>query len=80
MAYDPGPRPGEIPPPSEELHIPGPSYLPVLVAAGLTGSLVGVVVSIPLFAAGTLLFLVATVLWIREARSEYGELPLKHHD
>jgi len=66
------------PRPSEEIHLPGPSYLPVFVALGATLALVGVVISIPMFVIGVIVFLVPTVLWIREAREEFQALPLEH--
>ena len=66
------------PPPSEDIHLPGPSYLPALVALGITVALVGVLLSWFLFAAGVILFVIPLVLWIREAREELAELPLEH--
>ena len=66
------------PPPSEDIHLPGPSYLPALVALGITVALVGVLLSWFVFAAGVILFVIPLVLWIREAREELAELPLEH--
>lgn len=66
------------PRPSEEIHLPGPSYLPVFVALGATLALVGVVISIPMLVVGVIVFLVPTVLWIREAREEFRALPIEH--
>ena len=66
------------PPPSEQLHLPGPSYLPALVALGTTIALVGVVLAWALFAIGMAILVVALVRWIREARAEMAELPLEH--
>jgi hypothetical protein len=69
---------GTLPPPSEEVHLPEPSYLPALVALGLTLALVGVVLTWFLTALGVVIFLVATVRWIRQTREEMAELPLEH--
>ena len=66
------------PPPSEDIHLPGPSSLPALVALGITVALVGVLLSWFVFAAGVILFVIPLVLWIREAREELAELPLEH--
>ena len=66
------------PPPTEEVHLPGPSYLPVIVAAGITLVVIGVVISPYLVTAGVVMFLVATVRWIRETREDMAELPLEH--
>jgi hypothetical protein len=69
---------GTLPPPSEEVHLPEPSYLPALVALGLTLALVGVVLTWFLTCLGVVIFLVATVRWIRQTREEMAELPLEH--
>ena len=66
------------PPPSEQLHLPGPSYLPALVALGTTIALVGVILAWALFAIGMAILVVALARWIREARAEMAELPLEH--
>jgi hypothetical protein len=69
---------GEAPPPGEPVHLPGPSYLPVIVAAGVALMVSGVVVLWVLSVAGALIALFAVVRWIRETREEIGELPLEH--
>jgi hypothetical protein len=68
----------EIAPPSEEVHLPGPSYLPVWTAFGLTIGLVGVLLSWVLCGIGVLIALVAIVRWIRETRADISDLPLEH--
>ena len=71
--------PDESPsPPGEAVHLPGPSYLPVIVAAGITIGVVGVVLSWILVAIGALITLVAVVRWVRQTRGEMAELPLEH--
>ncbi len=72
------PQGGHVPPPGEPIHLPDPSYLPVLVAAGTTIAIIGVVVNLVIFAIGLLITLVATVRWIRQTREEMAELPLEH--
>ncbi len=69
---------GGLPPASEQIHLPDPTYLPVIVAFGLTIAIVGVVMSWWVFGFGMLIFLVAAVMWIRDAREEMAELPLGH--
>lgn len=72
--------PGEevVPQAGEQLHLPGPSYLPVVVAAGITIALVGVVFNWYVFGLATLVTVVAIVRWIRETREDIAELPLEH--
>lgn len=74
-----GEIPGElVPPASEQVHLPGPSYLPVVVAGGVTLALVGVVISFVVMAIGLLITVVGIVRWVRETREEIAELPLEH--
>jgi hypothetical protein len=65
-----------VPPPAEQIHLPDPSYQPVLVALGITIAVVGVVLSWIVFAIGMIIFLVPAIRWIRSARSDMAELPL----
>lgn len=69
---------GQAPPAGEPIHLPDPSYLPVLVAAGVTIAVVGVVINMVLLAIGLLITLVATVRWIGQTRADIAELPLEH--
>ena len=70
----------EVPPVGEEIHLPGPSVLPVLSAIGITLALVGITTYIVFTIAGGLLTLVCVVRWIKETRQEIDELPLDAHD
>ena len=65
---------GTLPPPSEEVHLPEPSYLPPLVALGLTIALLGVILT----GIGLVIAVVAIWRWIRLTREEMAELPLEH--
>ena len=69
---------GPLPPPAEEIHLPDPSFLPVLVALGTTIAVVGVVFSWIIVGIGVLIALVALIRWIRLTREEMAELPLEH--
>jgi hypothetical protein len=70
----------EVPPPGEEIHLPGGSIQPLLLTVGLTVALVGVTTSIFLVIAGAILAVVVVIAWIRDARREIAELPLEHAD
>jgi tetrahydromethanopterin S-methyltransferase subunit C len=67
-----------VPPSGEEIHIPGPSLQPIVLTLGLTMTLVGVTVSTVLVVAGLVLTVVTIVVWVRDARREFAELPLEH--
>jgi len=69
----------EIPPAGEEIHLPGPTVLPLLTAAGITLAIVGVTTSLILVIGGGVLTLVCVVRWIMDTRREVDELPLDSH-
>lgn len=69
---------GEVPPPGEAIHLPGPSYLPVIVALGFTIALVGIVLNWFVFGAGVLITLYAILRWVGDTRRDIAELPLEH--
>jgi hypothetical protein len=68
----------EAPPVGEVIHLPGPTYLPVVVAAGIATAVVGVVQMWPLVALGLVVTVVAVWRWIKDTRRDISELPLEH--
>ena len=66
----------EIPPAGEEIHLPGPSMMPILTAVGITLALVGVTTFIELTIAGIVLTVWCIIRWIRDTRRDVDELPL----
>jgi uncharacterized membrane protein len=68
-----------VPPPAELIHLPEPSYLPIVLAFGIMVALVGVLLSLVLKIIGLIIILVALIRWIRSAREQMSELPLEHH-
>jgi hypothetical protein len=70
----------EVPPAGEEIHLPGPSLLPVLTALGITLALIGITTFIELTVIGGVLTIGCIVRWIKEARHELDELPLDAAD
>ncbi len=68
----------EVPPPGEEIHLPGGSIQPLLLTVGLTVALVGVTTSIFLVIAGAILAVAVILVWIRDTRRDIDELPLEH--
>jgi hypothetical protein len=65
-------------PAGEAIHLPGPSYQPVLLAAGISLAVIGVVISPILIVIGVVVFVIVLRGWIRDTRREIGELPLEH--
>jgi len=69
----------EVPPAGEEIHLPGPSIQPLLLAFGITISIVGITTFFVLVVAGVVLSLGTILVWIRRTRRDIDELPLEHH-
>jgi hypothetical protein len=67
-----------VPPPGEAIHLPEPSYLPAVLALGLTIALVGLILTFVITAIGAIIVAVALFRWIGQARTEMSELPLEH--
>ena len=66
------------PPVGEELHLPEPSLVPILNAAGVALALVGLTITFYVTAVGVVLFLFTLVRWIRDTTHEISELPAEH--
>jgi hypothetical protein len=65
-------------PAGEPIHLPGPSYLPVLTAFGISIAIVGVVILWVLTVIGGVIAVYSIYRWIRSTRSDISELPLEH--
>ncbi len=68
----------DVPEPGEPVHLPEPSYLPVLMAFAITVVVVGVVLNWFIVGIGVVIFLVVLVRWVRAVRREMADLPLEH--
>lgn len=67
------------PPVGEEIHLPGPSFIPVACAGGITLIVVGTTIGYVWIALGLIIFLVSTGLWIRDTIRDVDALPEEHH-
>ncbi len=74
----PDAEPAEAPPAGEEFHLPGPSFLPIIMAVGITLAVIGITIQVLITVVGVIIFLVTLVRWLREVREEIAELPLEH--
>jgi hypothetical protein len=68
----------DVPPVGEEVHLPGPTILPVLTAVGITLALIGITTFIEFTVVGVILTLWCMGRWIKDTRREVDELPLDH--
>lgn len=77
------PRPGEqstpAPPVGEEVHLPGPTILPLVSAIGITLIVIGTTLGWFLSGIGLAILLLALVRWIRDTRRDVSALP-EHHE
>jgi hypothetical protein len=71
-------REQEAPPVGEQVHMPEPSLLPVLNAAGLAAAIIGITISPVLIVGGGVLFIVTAIKWARDTRRDIDALPLDH--
>jgi hypothetical protein len=67
-----------VPPVGEEIHMPAPSILPLVNAAGLALTIVSLTMSWYLVAVGLIIFLTTTIRWIADVRRDIADLPLDH--
>ena len=69
----------DAPPAGEEIHLPGPSVIPLLNAVGITLMVIGTTVFPPIpIVIGAIIFVVTTVRWIRDTRRDVAALPEDH--
>jgi hypothetical protein len=64
-----------VPPSGEEIHLPGASVQPVLLAAGLTLTLLGVTLGNFLLIPGLVLSVWVIARWIADTRRDMSHLP-----
>jgi multisubunit Na+/H+ antiporter MnhC subunit len=69
----------ETPPVGEEIHLPGPSLIPLLEAVAITAIVIGSTLGWWLSIVGLILFVVTTGVWIRDTRRDIDDLPEDHH-
>ena len=77
------PQPAEVanpvPPVGEEIHLPGGSPLPLIVAIGVTLLVIGTTIWWVWSALGAAITIVAVGMWIRDVRRDVDALPEEHH-
>ena len=69
----------EAPPAGEVIHLPGPSLVPVLNAAGAALCLLALTTTWILACFGAPLFLATLARWVLDTRRDIDALPLEHH-
>ena len=67
----------EIPPAGDEIHLPGPSVQPFLLAVFMTIALIGVTFSVVLVIGGVIGSIWVIIRWVADTRREMNELPVR---
>ena len=68
----------EAPPVGEEIHLPGPSMVPLINAFGVAIALVGLALGLWMTYVGLAIFLVSAWRWISHTRRDIDDLPREH--
>jgi len=68
----------QTPPAGEEIHLPGPSLIPLMCAIGITLAVVGTTLGLFVSVIGLVIFLITCLMWIRDTRRDIDQLPDEH--
>jgi chromate transport protein ChrA len=68
----------QAPPAGEDIHLPGPTVLPIVMAVGITFAVIGTTLTWYLSVVGVIIFVVTLLMWIRDTRRDISQLPEDH--
>ena len=68
----------QAPPAGEEIHLPGPTLLPILTAAAITLIVIGTTISYILIIVGVIVLIVAVFRWVSDTSRDVAALPEEH--
>ena len=69
---------GSAPPAGEEIHLPGPSILPLMAAIAITLIVVGTTISLIISIVGLVALVIIVWRWVGDTRRDIAELPEEH--
>ncbi len=67
-----------VPPAGEEIHLPGPTLLPLITAAAITLIVIGTTLSIVFIIIGVILLVVCVFRWVADTSRDVATLPEEH--
>ena len=70
--------PQEAPAAGEEIHLPGPTLIPIVTAAAITLIVVGTTIDWIFSAIGGVILILCIVRWIADTRRDVAALPEEH--
>jgi hypothetical protein len=80
QAHEGGQPQGEpAPPAGEDIHLPGGSVIPLMVAIGTTLLVIGTTVWYGWSIMGLVIMIVSISIWVRDVRRDVDALPEEHH-
>jgi Flp pilus assembly protein TadB len=68
----------QAPPAGEDVHLPGPTVLPLVTAVGLTLIVIGTTLTWIASVVGLVIVVLTAIRWIRGTRRDISELPERH--
>lgn len=66
------------PPAGDEIHLPGPTILPLVAAIAITLIVLGTTIGWAFSIFGGVVLLLVVIRWIRDTRRDVAELPEEH--
>jgi Flp pilus assembly protein TadB len=67
------------PPAGEEIHLPGPTILPLVAAIAITLIVIGTTIWWVYSAVGGVILVLVLIRWISDTRRDIAQLPEDHH-
>jgi hypothetical protein len=68
----------QAPPVAEDVHLPGPTILPLMTAIAITLVVIGTTITWIFSAIGGVLLIVCVIRWVTTTREDVAELPEEH--
>jgi Flp pilus assembly protein TadB len=68
-----------VPPAGEEIHLPGPTIIPLVTAIAITLIVIGTTLGWWLSIVGGVILVLTVIRWIRDTRRDIDSLPESHH-
>jgi hypothetical protein len=66
------------PPPGEEIHMPGPSLLPITTGAAITLVVIGTTINLIFSAIGLAILILCVFRWVSDTSRDVASLPEEH--
>jgi Cytochrome c oxidase subunit IV len=67
-----------VPPAGEEIHLPGPTIIPLVTALGITFVVIGTTLGWWISVVGGVILVLTIIRWIQDTRRDVGALPEQH--